>query len=408
MVETNSGDFGQLEIIHHGNQTSVGRSANPNFSNLAVKFATTPVGERLLESEFSALMALQDVDGIIPVISVDIDVPGVHFAMPLIDQSLHQLGRVPWRVAARICASLAGTVASMHERGWMHGDIKPGNVLLEGGERPVLIDFGSAQSLRADREPATATFAFTPSYASSELRLGLSPTAASDVFGVGATLFFLLTGRAPTLSETASLSSATLTTLPTSALHSVEVRLDGLPPAVPRPLVALLAAALEQDPEARPSASELQRFLRQVTLLGDDADHFGDHNHSSPASAAGPDGPLTAQVNRRLADVVTRSRPRVPISELALAVVASLTASFAYSNLTFLLFLVAPVIALVAATSWKRDNQRTADHAERFLLRSVRDSWDRENEDRTQSHSSVFILRSVEQGVALGGDEIDW
>jgi serine/threonine-protein kinase len=104
------------------------------------------------------------------------------------------------RQAARLVADLAGAVAQVHRRGLLHRDIKPTNVLIDESERPVLIDFGLAACYDAWHTPEEGdAVQGTPAFMAPEQAHGdlerVGP--ASDVFGLGALLYFLLTGEPP-------------------------------------------------------------------------------------------------------------------------------------------------------------------------------------------------------------------
>ncbi len=103
-------------------------------------------------------------------------------------------------VAARIrlCRRVCLAVHYAHRNLVVHGDLKPGNVLVTGDGTPKLLDFGIAQLLAGDGAAVTtATPAMTPSYASPEQVAGEPLTTASDVYSLGVLLSRLLTGRLP-------------------------------------------------------------------------------------------------------------------------------------------------------------------------------------------------------------------
>lgn len=109
-------------------------------------------------------------------------------------------GSLPCEEALTIGVKLAGALQSAHQAGVLHRDVKPANVLVTPDGEPKLADFGISR-LRAGSEAAAATqtLAFTAGYAAPELFEGEAPTAASDVYGLGATLFTLLVGHSPFL-----------------------------------------------------------------------------------------------------------------------------------------------------------------------------------------------------------------
>src|SRR5262249_34890089 len=102
---------------------------------------------------------------------------------------------VPERIAG-ILMQLAEGVAAVHQRGLIHRDIKPANVILGDDDRPRLVDFGLAAHLGSDR---LHELSGTPSYMAPE-QARREPERIdfrTDVFGLGAVLYELLTGRPP-------------------------------------------------------------------------------------------------------------------------------------------------------------------------------------------------------------------
>jgi serine/threonine protein kinase len=134
-----------------------------------------------------------------------LDTPIIYFSMKLIDG--HDLASwcrqapdgVDERRIARVLATAARALQHAHERGILHRDLKPSNVLLDREERVYVMDFGLATRLR--REPSltqTGALIGTPCYMPPEQAAGVKDlTPAADVYGLGATLYALLTGRPP-------------------------------------------------------------------------------------------------------------------------------------------------------------------------------------------------------------------
>lgn len=138
--------------------------------------------------------------------------------------------------------ALADALALIHASGLVHRDVKPGNVLLEGGGReplsgsPVLVDFGLVRPTSESELTNTQTMLGTPAYASHESTLGQTVDARADVFSLGATLHDLLTVTSPGTRGPA-----------TAGLPDVRA----INPTVDAGLAAIVAMALQQDRELR-------------------------------------------------------------------------------------------------------------------------------------------------------------
>jgi eukaryotic-like serine/threonine-protein kinase len=190
----------------------------------------------------------------------------LYFAMDLVagtDLATRlRAGPLPARQAAEILAAVAGAVQHLHANGILHRDLKPSNVLLDAGGSPQLADFGLARDDRADGGTATGTVLGTPEYMPPEQAAGRSVDNRADVYGLGAVLYALVTGRPPFSGETRLL-----------ALMNVLER-EPVPPRrlrtnVPLPLERICLRCLEKDPARRyPTAAAVAADL-EAWLRGD-------------------------------------------------------------------------------------------------------------------------------------------
>ncbi len=167
--------------------------------------------------------------------------------------------RADRRRAVETLATLANAVQFAHDHGVLHRDLKPANILLDEEQRPYVTDFGLA--LHVDQIGVTrdGVVAGTPQYMAPEQAEGRTRdlTVATDVYGLGAILYHLLTGRPPFLAATSEL---VLEQVKRDAPISPR-RLD---PTIEPDLAMLCLRCLEKDPAHRyRSAGELARTLRQ-------------------------------------------------------------------------------------------------------------------------------------------------
>ncbi|MFF1301722.1 protein kinase [Streptomyces sp. NPDC058307] len=162
------------------------------------------------------------------------------------------------RETALLGLGLVRALRQVHARGVLHRDIKPGNVLVESGERTgrriVLTDFGIAAMQDAEALTMVGMLVGSPDYMAPERVSGRPQGPPSDIWSLGATLCAALGGRSPFSRDT------TLATL-----HAVLYEEPELP-AVAGPLTDLLTALLEKDPSIRPALDEVESTLHTVAF----------------------------------------------------------------------------------------------------------------------------------------------
>lgn len=177
-------------------------------------------------------------------------------ARTLLGDVIKDDGVLDVRRAANIGEQMAAGLAEAHDRGIVHRDIKPGNVLIAGNDRAVLTDFGIAHLDGSTHLTSTGLLIGSPSYLAPEIAHGHSATSASDMWALGITLYQAVEGGLPFDRPT---PMATLTAIVTQEL-----------PETPNAgaLRPVLEALTEKRPEDRPSVLEVRTLLREIRDSG--------------------------------------------------------------------------------------------------------------------------------------------
>ncbi|MBN9758097.1 MULTISPECIES: serine/threonine-protein kinase [unclassified Pseudonocardia] len=166
---------------------------------------------------------------------------------------LAEKGPIPPREAAAIGRQVADGLAAAHTAGVVHRDIKPGNVLIAEDGRAKITDFGVSRAVDDVQLTRTGVIAGTPAFLAPEVARGQEPTAASDIFALGAMLYASVEGEPPFgLDDNAY---ALLHKVATGAIT---------PPREAGPLTALLMRLLANDPAERPSAAQARDALARI------------------------------------------------------------------------------------------------------------------------------------------------
>jgi serine/threonine protein kinase len=170
-------------------------------------------------------------------------------------------GRLDPHLALKIAMDAARGLLQLHERGLVHGDLHPGNILVPHGQEGTVSDFGLATWAHRRVERSARTFKQSPVYVAPELVAGNAPTPASDIYSFGVILYHALVGRLPYSDEVASDPSRV------RAWHlNVDTHLLGWSPAIEPPDVAsILARCLRRHPRDRYSSfKEVWEALRSI------------------------------------------------------------------------------------------------------------------------------------------------
>src|SRR5438094_242414 len=270
------GDYELLEQIGRGGQGVVFRARQKSLNRIvALKviglghWATEAHLKRFrLEAEAAARL---EHPGIVPIYEVGERDGSCYFSMKFVEGGqLDEVTRrepMPIRRAVELMANVARTVHYAHEHGILHRDIKPGNILLDTKGEAHLTDFGLARLVESESSVThTLDVLGTPSYMAPEQAIGNNAAVSSttDVYGLGAVLYQLLTSQPPFA------GGATYETI--KLLLDTEPRQPRLlNPKIDRDLSTICLKCLEKDPKRRYSsalalAKDLERWLKHKPI----------------------------------------------------------------------------------------------------------------------------------------------
>jgi serine/threonine protein kinase/Tfp pilus assembly protein PilF len=271
------GDYELLEEVGRGGQGVVFRARQKSLNRIVAlkvvslgQWASKAHLKRFrLEAEAAAKL---EHPGIVPIHEVGERDGSCYFSMKFVEGGqLDEVAKhepMPIRQAVELIAKVARTVHYAHEHGILHRDIKPGNILLDAKGEPHLTDFGLARLVESESSVTqTLDILGTPSYMAPEQAVGnnAAVSQATDVYGLGAVLYQLLTGQPPFAGG--------------ATYETIKLLLDSEPrpprslnPKVDRDLSTICLKCLEKDPKRRyPSApalaEDLERWLKHEPIL---------------------------------------------------------------------------------------------------------------------------------------------
>src|SRR5437867_1537122 len=270
------GDYELLEEVGRGGQGVVFRARQKSL-NRTVALKVISLGQWArkahvkrfrLEAEAAAHL---EHPGIVPIHEVGERDGSCYFSMKFVEGGqLDEVVRrepMPIRHAVELIAKVARTVHYAHEHGILQRDIKPGNILLDDKGEPHLTDFGLARLVETESTMTrTLEVLGTPSYMAPEQAAGNNTqlTSATDVYGLGAVFYQLLTGQPPFAGGT--------------TYETIKLLLDTEPrqprllnSKIDRDLSTICLKCLEKDPQRRyPSAlalaEDLERWLKHEPI----------------------------------------------------------------------------------------------------------------------------------------------
>src|SRR5215471_1065083 len=270
------GDYELLDEVGRGGQGVVFRARQKSLNRVVAlkviglgQWATQAHLKRFrLEAEAAASL---DHPCIVPIYEVGESDGQCYFSMRFVEggrlDEVLKHKPVSIRQATELVAKVARTVQYAHQRGILHRDIKPGNILLDTKGEPHLTDFGLARLVESESTiTRTVEVLGTPSYMAPEQAApGNAPvTRATDVYGLGAVFYQLLTSHPPFVGGT--------------TYETIKLLLEDEPrppslwnPKVDRDLSTICQKCLEKDPQRRYSsalalAQDLEHWLRREPI----------------------------------------------------------------------------------------------------------------------------------------------
>lgn len=207
----------------------------------------------LREARAAARLDHPNVARVYDVLEEDAEVAIVmaYIEAPTLQERVDEQGALSDDEAAALAASVLDVLETAHERGVVHRDVKPSNLLVSP-EGVKVTDFGIAAVTDETELTRTGTALGSPAYMAPEQASGGDVGPAADLWGLGATLYFALEGRPPFDRGRA-----------VATVHAV-VHDEPAAPRTDSPLHPVIWELLAKDPAARPGVSEARRRLRQA------------------------------------------------------------------------------------------------------------------------------------------------
>jgi serine/threonine-protein kinase len=205
-------------------------------------------------------MATINHSGVVDVYDYGVSGDTVYLVMKFVDgepldRLLARLGRIPPQAAMELIAQAASALQAVHDRGIVHRDVKPGNLLVQRDGTLVLTDFGIARSDLANRLTDAGMVLGTAAYCAPEQAEGAPVTPAVDIYALGVVAYECLVGQRPFDGDSAV----------TIALKHIREAPPPLPAEIPPAVRTLVEIALSKDPARRyPTARAMSEAARAI------------------------------------------------------------------------------------------------------------------------------------------------
>jgi serine/threonine-protein kinase len=192
-------------------------------------------------------------------------------------RELMEGGPLPLDGVLDIAAQVAQGLAAAHERGVVHRDVKPGNIMVLPGGLAKIMDFGIARMKTSDVRTATGTMIGSPKYMSPEQVGGHLVDQRSDIFSLGSLLYEMATGQP-------AFQGGNLGQLLAAIMHGAPAPPSQVRPGLPASIELVITRAMQKNPRSRyQDAGEMARDLAQCRAALARA-----RGAAAPASAPAP------------------------------------------------------------------------------------------------------------------------
>jgi serine/threonine protein kinase/CHASE2 domain-containing sensor protein len=274
VLETKVGPYVLHEELGRGGMAVVYRATHPKtketvaLKQMLAQYTSDKdsIGRFLRETE---ILKQLDHPNIIKIIDAG-EVNGCpYYAMELItgtalDRELKDNYRFDLPEVRKICGAIARALALAHQLGIIHRDIKPSNIMVTNMGVPKLTDFGIAKSSTSLDITLNGVIVGTPGFLAPELCKGEQPTALSDIYSFGATLYRLISGRLPFAGRDFKTTISMVLTTNAKDIRSIRGDIDD-------DMAHLIMSCLEKDPAKRPQnmmevAKTLDPFYTDIAL----------------------------------------------------------------------------------------------------------------------------------------------
>jgi len=189
-------------------------------------------------------------------------------------------GKIPINQAVTFGIQICSAVGTAHRSGIVHGDLKPGNILVTPNNQAKVTDFGLARALGESTMEEGEVVWGTPAYFAPEQASGDQALPATDVYAIGIILYEMLTGRVPFVGVDDQ-------DVARKQLYDAHIPVDRIDPTIPEPLARIIDAAMAKNPNERFLTAD---HLREALMM----------YKQGRLSASGSQAPISAVVGSPL------------------------------------------------------------------------------------------------------------